>query len=80
MHARAPHQPAASKPFRATPKMTLSGMTTTASMRTKGQLQLNAVTLQGSFTCCKYCSAVLNFSRKSLHTAMHEDYSDRRLI
>lgn len=51
MHARAPHQPAASKPFRAILKMTLSGITTTMSVRTKGQLQLNPVTLQRSFTC-----------------------------
>lgn len=70
MQARAPQQPAAGKPFRATLKITLSGITTTMSMRTKGQLQLNPVTLQGSFTYCKCCSAVLNFSRKSLHTAM----------
>lgn len=70
MQARAPQQPATSKPFRATLKITLSGITTTMSMRTKGQLQLNPVTLQGSFTYCKCCSAVLNFSRKSLHTAM----------
>lgn len=61
---------------RATLKMILSGIT--VPMRTScSWMQLPP---QGSFTCCKHCSAVLNFSRKSLHTAIHEDYSDRRLI